>query len=119
MIAPERIWLQDAGDYDNAAQFEVTWCDGPQDDADTEYVRADLVQAALDEANLHHAQAFGTGVDHGAALSAVLALPELKALVEASKGLLFAHDHGNGLEGWHYTRERMRAALRAIGEGGE
>ena len=85
MSAPERIWLQDAGDYDNTAQFEVTWCAEPQDDADTEYIRADLVQT----------------------------------LVEASKGLLFAHDHGNGLEGWHNTRERMRAALRAIGEGGE
>ncbi len=47
------------------------------------------------------------------------ALPEIRALVEAAKGLLFAHDHGNGLEGWHNTRERLRAALRAIGEGGE
>lgn len=52
-------------------------------------------------------------------LSAALALPEVRALVAAAKGLLFAHDHGNGLEGWHNTRERMRAALSAIGEGGE
>lgn len=39
--------------------------------------------------------------------------PELVALVGAAKGLLFAHDHGNGLEGWHITRERLRAALAA------
>lgn len=39
--------------------------------------------------------------------------PELVALVESSKGLLFAHDHGNGLEGWHNTRERLRVALTA------
>ncbi len=50
MSAPERIWLQDGGDYDHAAQFEVTWCAEPQDDADTEYIRADLVQALVAEA---------------------------------------------------------------------
>lgn len=46
MTAPERIYLQDAGDYDAVAQFEVTWCEEPQDDADTEYIRADLATPA-------------------------------------------------------------------------
>lgn len=50
MSAPKRIWLQDAGDYRRAARFEVTWCAEPQDDADTEYIRADLVQALVAEA---------------------------------------------------------------------
>ena len=40
MTAPERIWLQDGGDFDAAS--EVTWCQHSIDDADTEYVRADL-----------------------------------------------------------------------------
>lgn len=45
----------------------------------------------------------------------VIALREREArLVDAAKGLLFAHDHGNGLEGWHNTFERMRAALAEI-----
>ena len=45
----------------------------------------------------------------------VIALREREArLVDAAKGLLFAHDHGNGLEGWHNTFERMRAALAKI-----
>lgn len=39
--------------------------------------------------------------------------PEVMALVNAAKGLLFAHDHGNGFEGWHNTRERLRAAIVA------
>lgn len=38
---------------------------------------------------------------------------DLLALVDAAKGLLFAHDHGNGLEGWHNTREKLRLALAA------
>ena len=42
MTAPEHIYLQDAGDYDCASQFEVTWCVEPQDDADTKYIRIDL-----------------------------------------------------------------------------
>jgi hypothetical protein len=46
--APERIFLQDAGDYARAAAFEVTWCVEPQDDADTEYIRADKVQALVE-----------------------------------------------------------------------
>lgn len=48
-----------------------------------------------------------------AALPAASPEPEVTALVYAAKGLLFAHDHGQGLEGWHETRERMRAALAA------
>ncbi len=68
MGAPERIWLQDAGDYDHAAQFEVTWCAEPQDDADTEYIRADLPPALAD----------------------ALALPEIAAMVEAAKNVVAA-----------------------------
>jgi hypothetical protein len=57
MPAPERIWLQDAGDYDAArACHEVTWCDCAVDALDTEYVRADvhdrvvlLLREALEE----------------------------------------------------------------------
>lgn len=47
--APERIFLQDAGDYARAAAFEVTWCVEPQDDADTEYIRADRVAALVEK----------------------------------------------------------------------
>jgi hypothetical protein len=46
--APDRIFLQDAGDYTRAAAFEVTWCVDPQDDADTEYIRADKVRALVE-----------------------------------------------------------------------
>ena len=41
--APDRIWLQDAGDYDRA--HEVTWCATPIDDDDTGYTRDDLSAA--------------------------------------------------------------------------
>ena len=51
MIAPERIYLQDAGDYECAAEFEVTWCSEPQDDCDTEYIRADLVKSLIQAAH--------------------------------------------------------------------
>lgn len=87
MTAPERIWA----DQDN-----LTWVEADPNEAmrrdEVCYIRADLPPT----------------------LSAALAVPEVRALVDAAKGLLFAHDHGNGLEGWHNTRERMRAALRAI-----
>jgi hypothetical protein len=57
MPAPERIWLQDAGDYDAArACHEVTWCTSAVDARDTAYVRADvhdrvvlLLREALEE----------------------------------------------------------------------
>ena len=49
MPAPERIWLQDAGDFAGAraALEDVTWCADPVDDDDTGYVRADLHERAL------------------------------------------------------------------------
>lgn len=122
MTAPKRIWLQDAGDYRHAAQFEVTWCAEPQDDADTEYIRADLVPT------LEHA----------------LALPEIKALVDAlnacaasleradtEEGVCCCGDdmasHGDPINcghipvdmGNYYAGKALdaaRAALRAIGE---
>lgn len=50
MSGPERIYLQDAGDYSKAAAFEVTWCVEPQDDDDTEYVRADAVAEMIRQA---------------------------------------------------------------------
>lgn len=60
---------------------------------------------------------------HDAATNAALTIhpadplsdPRVVALVEAAKALLFAHDHGNGLEGWYNVREKLREALRAIG----
>lgn len=43
MRAPERIWLQDGGDYGQARSTgEVTWCAAAVDETDTGYVRADL-----------------------------------------------------------------------------
>lgn len=46
MTAPERIWLNTAGCYDeahgHADEMGVTWCEHPQDDDDQEYIRADL-----------------------------------------------------------------------------
>ena len=46
--APERIWLQDGGEWSDEAYFagEITWCDSEVDSNDTEYVRADLLTAA-------------------------------------------------------------------------
>jgi len=62
--APERIWLQDGGDYRQAILCgDVTWCEHPVDDADTEYIRAARIEAleaerdALREA-LREAQEF-------------------------------------------------------------
>lgn len=46
--APERIWLQDGGEWSDEAYFagEITWCDSEVNSNDTEYVRADLLTAA-------------------------------------------------------------------------
>lgn len=40
--APERIWLQDAGDYSRAraAGDDLTWCDQPVDEGDSPYILA-------------------------------------------------------------------------------
>ena len=47
--APERIWLQDAGDYAVAkrAMDDLTWCYMPIDEHDTEYIRADIHEAEV------------------------------------------------------------------------
>ena len=91
MTAPERIYLQDAGDYDAAAKLEVTWCVEPQDPADTEYVRADLAPA--------------------------LGVPEVAALVEAVRDLL-TWDHGRGRPIPSRHRDPLLRALAALrGEG--
>jgi hypothetical protein len=53
--APERIWLQDDGDYEGArdammgTDTGVTWCDTRVNDSDTEYLRADLVPRWSDD----------------------------------------------------------------------
>ena len=50
MEAPERIWLQDDGDwqlYDHGDEH-VTWCQDKVNDNDTEYVRADLLAEAVE-----------------------------------------------------------------------
>jgi len=52
--------------------------------------------------------------DYLARMSAALDLDAVAALVGAANGLLFAHDHGQGLEGWHNTRERLRSALAKL-----
>lgn len=49
--APERIWLNDGGDYEAAKEAMmyaegVTWCEHQIEDGDTEYVRADLIKGA-------------------------------------------------------------------------
>lgn len=56
--APERIWLQDGGDYELAKQAmsDLTWCSDPIDEADTEYVRADLFSSALARAERAEAE---------------------------------------------------------------
>lgn len=43
--APKYIWLQDGGNYDAAmcSGDDLTWCQDKINDADTRYIRADLV----------------------------------------------------------------------------
>jgi hypothetical protein len=62
--APERIWLQTAGEWAGAS--EVTWCELPVNDGDHEYIRADLASPSDP-------------------LAAALARPEVRALVEAAQ----------------------------------
>jgi hypothetical protein len=56
--APDRIWLQDGGDYDAARQAnsDVTWCNAPVNDGDTEYLRTDLAQAQVAAALIRAAE---------------------------------------------------------------
>lgn len=52
--APERIWLQTAGCYEETysamagTDTGVTWCEVQQDGDDTEYVRADIAAARIE-----------------------------------------------------------------------
>jgi hypothetical protein len=45
--APERIWLQDDGEWSDDAYVagEITWCDHAINEADTRYIRADIAEA--------------------------------------------------------------------------
>lgn len=63
MSAPERIYLQDAGDYSKAAALEVTWCVEPQDDDDTEYTRSDLITAMIREAVAAEAKIWAEAIE--------------------------------------------------------
>ena len=69
MTAPEHIYLQDAGDYDCASQFEVTWCVEPQDDADTKYIRNDLAAQIRADALREAAKVIGDQYRKAMALS--------------------------------------------------
>ena len=48
-------------------------------------------------------------------LAEALAVPEVAALVYAAKMVMHDLHHGNGLEGLHANRDRLDAALHAIG----
>lgn len=50
-----------------------------------------------------------------APLAEALAVPEVAALVYAAKMVMHDLHHGNGLEGLYANRDRLDAALRAIG----
>ena len=48
LTAPERIWLQIGDDLDlpfPASHEDITWCSGPCQESDVEYVRADLARS--------------------------------------------------------------------------
>ena len=101
MSGPDRIYLQDAGDYASAAEFEVTWCVDPQDDGDTEYIRRDpAVLAALEVQPIT--------VQDAARVPEIAALLVLMAEVVPS---LEATKHNISL------CNDLAAALRAIAEG--
>ncbi len=56
---PEKIWLQAGDDYDGqlpayhdvrSTGYGVTWCEDSIDDHEVQYIRADLVEAAIEAA---------------------------------------------------------------------
>lgn len=121
---PARLWMHEG----SSAQWFVK----PAGNS-TEYVRADLV----DELRLIGCHANGDarctcviGQEAADALEAqaeeTRRLREALALLTARAGsLVFAHHHGNGLEGWHKVIEgvdcaltQARAALSSTGEKG-
>ena len=114
--APERIWLQDAGDYAGARDHgEVTWCQGPIDPDDTEYLRADLHLAALAardariaalEAGLRDA---AEALDRAAGELAEFALILSREPTEANRAWRAANDAGFA----------VTAKARALLDGGE
>jgi hypothetical protein len=63
--APERIWLQTAGEWAGAS--EVTWCEMPMNDGDHEYRRSDAPPT----------------------LAEAMTVPEVRALVAAAYELAF------------------------------
>jgi len=58
--APDRI-LVDASEAKYLCA--KTFPDHPEDKPGIEYIRADLVDAAMEQAKMHHAQAFSAGAD--------------------------------------------------------
>ena len=82
MSGPDRIYLQDAGDYASAAEFEVTWCVDPQDDGDTEYIRRDpAVLAAMPEVQALIAGAYEAAANEGAGRAAACGVSEISGIV--------------------------------------
>lgn len=96
--APERIWLQDDGDYSKArlALSDLTWCEDQINDADTEYRRADL---AVTDAE-------------------IMAHPKVKALVEILQlGVDLIDGNAVGAEWKKQSRQfigRGKVALRNL-----
>lgn len=104
MTAPERIYLQDAGDYDVAIEFELTWCVEYQDPADTEYVRADL--AAVQPAQVQP--------DPRDEVIARL----VDAATDAAEAIDMAYGSDDD-ESPHRHSAKLRAALAALRAGGD
>ncbi len=102
--APERIWAKSQEWPKGTGRIEVyaTSKDDP-DDPGTEYVRADLVHAQIEQDKMHHAQAFSAGVEHGDAHS-----PEVLALVTAAREMF----DGGSRAAWN----SLSAALAAFQE---
>ena len=81
--APKRIWIDPHGGK---------WSHVDGGTQDQEYVRADIFHSALEEAKMHHAQAFGAGVDYGADTPDPRVLALVEALRAADGHLARGHD---------------------------
>ncbi|GGW24174.1 hypothetical protein GCM10011452_09560 [Gemmobacter lanyuensis] len=114
MSGPDRIWLQDAGDYESAAEFEVTWCIEPQDDGDTEYIRRDpAVLATLPEVQAMIETAYEKGLSDALGIVASIGYG---ATEDVDRG---HEDAYRAIEKHLADWKASAAALRAITEGRE